>query len=300
MNQQTKKPFRYKPNYVAAWPDAATEAMLAAHRIRKRVHMTTFFDGYGQMSSLIPFPWDGVKQARIAAVVEWKVGNDIHLIAEMTDCAWSQTVHEHYIDQGARSDMPHRAHVTLEKRIAAGHAAKFQDLVGKVLGFDRHGRELDDRPLFMAPGDIVLRDWSVDVLAKDKLRVTTPPMGSGIRETHVASRNDDGAGDGFFMLAKAMLRAQRSRGPEEADHLVEAVTMAILGNPVDPAPGVNWQANRQWTVDDVRRAVRSALDATGVTKSLTQGHLPADAPSMAALLLNDVDVPAPLALSPKV
>jgi hypothetical protein len=288
MNQQTPKPFRYKPNYVAAWPNAETEAMLAAYGIRKRVHMTTFFDGYGQMCSLIPFPWDGVKQARVAAVVEWKVGNDIHLIAEMTDCAWSQAVYEHYVGQGARSDMPHRAHVTLEKRVTAGRAATCQDLVGKVLSFDRHGRELDDRPLFMAPGDIVLRDWSVQVVAKDKLRVTTPPMGSGIRETHMASR--EAGAEGFFMLAKAMLHAQRSRGTEEADQLVEAVTMAILGKPVDPAPGVNWQANRQWTVDDVRQSVRAALDATGITKSLTQGHLPSDAPSMASLLLDDVAV----------
>lgn len=290
MTQQTPTLFRYKPNYVAAWPDAASEAMLAAHGIRKRVHLTTFFDGYGQMSSLKPFPWTDVQEAHIAAVVEWKVGNDIHLIAEMVDCSWSQAVYEHYIAQGARSDMPHRAHVTLEKRVTAGHAAKFQDLVGKVLRFDRHGRELDDRPLFMAPGDIVLRDWSVKVVGKDKLLVTTPPLGSGIRETHMADRHAERAGDGFFMLAKAMMHAQRSRGPVEADQLVESVTMSILGKTTDPAPGVNWQCNRQWSVDDVRRAVRDALDTAGITRSLTQGHLPADAPSMAALLLDEVDV----------
>lgn len=290
MTQQTPTPFRYKPNYVAAWPDAASEAMLAAHGIRKRVHLTTFFDGYGQMSSLTPFPWTEVQEARVAAVVEWKVGNDIHLIAEMADCTWSQAVHEHYIAQGARSDMPHRAHVTLEKRVAAGHAAKFQDLVGKVLRFDRHGRELDDRPLFTALGDIVLRDWSVKVVGKDQLLVTTPPMGSGIRETHLADRHAERAGDGFFMLAKAMMHAQRSRGPEEADQLVESVTMAILGKAVDPAPGVNWQCDRSWTVNDVRQAVRAALDGAGITKSLSQGHLPADAPAMATLLLGTVDV----------
>lgn len=293
MTHHAPTPFRYKPNYVAAWPDAESETLLAAHGVRKRVHLTTFFDGYGQMSSLVPFPWSGTKEARIAAVVEWKVGNDIHLIAEMADCAWSQAVNDHYLAQGARADMPHRAHVTLEKRVAAGHAAKFQDLVGKVLRFDRHGRELDDRPLFMVRGDIVLRDWSVQVVGKDKLRVTTPPMGSGIRETHLASRNEDGAGDGFFMLAKAMLLAQQSRGPEEADHLVDSVTLALLGKTTDPAPDVNWQCDRSWTINDVRQAVRSALDNAGITKSLSQGHLASDAPSMAALLLDDVAVPLP-------
>lgn len=290
MTTHAPTPFRYKPNYVAAWPDAESEALLAAHGVRKRVHLTTFFDGYGQMSSLVPFPWSGTKEARIAAVVEWKVGNDTHLIAEMADCAWSQAVNDHYLAQGARADMPHRAHITLEKRVADGYAAKFQDLVGKVLRFDRHGRELDDRPLFMARGDIVLRDWSVQVAGKDKLRITTPPMGSGIRETHIASRNEDGSGDGFFMLAKAMMHAQQSRGLQEADDLVETVAMSILGKTADPAPGVNWQCSREWRVDDVRRAVREALDSAGITKSLTQGHLPADAPSMAALLLDGVDV----------
>ena len=292
MTNTTTTPFRYKPNYVAVWPDRESEAMLHAHGVRKRVHLTTFFDGYGQMSSLTPFPWVGIKAARIAAVVEWKVGRDIHLIAEMADCSWTQEIHDHYIAQGARSDMPHRAHVTLEKRVSEGTAAKFQDLVGKVIRFDRHGRELDDRPPFMAPGDIVLRDWSVDVVDKDQLLVKTPPMGSGIRETHLAARGRAG-GDGFFMLAKALLHAQRSSGATEADQLVEAVTMSLLGKAVDPAPGVNWQCDRSWTVIDLRQAIRRALDATGITKSLTQGHLPSDAPSMASLLLDDVDVPAP-------
>lgn len=291
MTNPSPTPFRYKPNYVAAWPDRESEAMLYAHGLRKRVHITTFFDGYGQMSSLTPYPWDAPKDARIAAVVEWTVGNDIHLIAEMADCSWSQTVNEHYLAQGVRNDMPHRPHVTLEKRVAAGTAAKFQDLVGKVIRFDRHGRELDDRPPFMAPGDLVLRDWSVKVVGKDQLLVTTPPLGSGIRETHMAARNESGAGDGFFMLAKALMHAQQSRGAAEADQLIETVAMSILGKAVDPAPGVNWQCGRSWAVNDVRQAVREGLDAAGITKSLMQGHIPADAPSMVSQLLAEVNVP---------
>lgn len=270
MTPQVSTPFRYKPNYVAAWPDAASEAMLQSHGLRRRVHLTTFFDGYGQMASVTPYPWDAPKEARIAAVVEWQVGDNLYLIAEMADCSWSQAIADHYLAQGVRVNMPHKPHVTLDKRVAAGTAAKFQDLVGKVICFDRHGGQVDDRAPYMAPGDIMLRDWAVRVVGKDQLLVTTPPMGSGIRETHMAERHSLD-GDGFFMLANAMLAAPRSRGAAEADDLVEKVAMALLGNFTDPAPGVNWQCNRQWRVNEVRQAVRTALDIAGITKSLTLG-----------------------------
>lgn len=273
--------FRYKPNYVAAWPDAASEAMLQAHGVRRRVHLTTFFDGYGQMASVKPFPWDGAKQARIAAVVEWTVGDVVHLIAEMADCSWSQAVNEHYRAQGVREDLPHRPHVTLDKRVARGTAAQFQALVGQVITFDRHGGEIDDRPPFMVEGDLVLRDWKVEQVDRDRILVTTPPMGSALRERHMAHRDEC---EGFYMLARAMLGAPRALGARDANQLVEAVTMSLLGKSVDPAPGVNWQCNRQWTVDEVRQAVRSALDTAGVTLLDLPVH--ADVPSMVSQLLD--------------
>lgn len=215
---QTPKPFRYKPNYVAAWPDAETEAMLNRHGIRRRVHLTTFFDGYGQMASVKPFHWEGFKEARIAAVVEWTVGEVVHLIAEMADCSWSQGINDHYRDQSVRQDLPHKPHVTLNKRVAPGTAAQFQHLVGKVIRFDRHGGELDDRPPLAVEGDAVLRDWKVEFVDKDRLRVTTPPMGSAIRETRMAARNSCD-GDGFFLLAKALFTAPRARGTVDAGSL---------------------------------------------------------------------------------
>lgn len=213
--------FRYKPNYVAAWPDAASEAMLKAHGVRRRVHLTTFFDGYGQMSSVEPFPWDGVKEARIAAVVEWTVGDVVHLIAEMADCSWTQAINDHYRKQGVREDLPHKPHVTLDKRVAPGTAARYQPLVGEVIRFGRHGGEVDDRPPLMVEGDVVLRDWKVEWIDQDRIRVTTPPMGSGIRETHVAHRHSDD-GDGFFLLARAMLAAPHSGGA------LETMLMSLL------------------------------------------------------------------------
>jgi len=227
--QSTPAAFRYKPNYVAAWPDAASEAMLKTHGIRRRVHLTTFFDGYGQMSSVKPFPWAEPTAARIAAVVEWKVGDSIHLIAEMVDCSWSQAINDHYHAQGVREDLPHRPHITLDKRVRPGTAEDFQHLVGKVIHFDRHGGEVDDRPPFEVEGDLVLRDWKVEFVDKDRLRVTTPPMGSGIRETHMAYRHGND-GDGFFLLARALLAAPHSRGD------IDALLLAQLGRLPAPAP----------------------------------------------------------------
>lgn len=267
MTQQSPSTFRYRPNYVAAWPDAASEAMLAAYGLRRRVHLTTFFDGYGQMSSVKPYPWSVPKEARIAAVVEWTVGKDTHLIAELAECEWSHVVNSHYLAQGVREDYPHRAHLTLDKRVEAGTAERFQALVGKVIRFDRHGGEIDDRPPFMVEGDITLRDWKAERFDENRIRVFTPPLGSGIRESHMANRNSLD-GDGFFMLAKAMLAATRSRGGVEADQLVEQVTMSILGKQCDPSPGVNWHCNRSWRVDDVRAAVKGALDKACVTKAV--------------------------------
>lgn len=259
-----KKPaFKYKPNYVAAWPDADSEAMLVAHGVNRRVHLTTFFDGYGQMSSVTPFPWDGPKTARIAAVVEWQVGTDLYLIAEMADCSWSQAINDHYHAQGVREDLPHKAHVTLAKRVAPGTAAQFQTLVGKEICFDRHGGEVDDRRPMMVEGDFMLRDWKVKRLDKDNILVYSPPMKGGVRETYRASR-DSLAGDGFFMLASAMMSAPKSIGPGEAQLMVETVAMSILGKECDPAPGVDWYCSRDWRVSQVRAAVVEGLLKAGV------------------------------------
>jgi hypothetical protein len=272
MTQQSdSNHFRYKPNYVAAWPDAPSEAMLDTHGIRRRVHLTTFFDGYGQLASVHPYPWSAPKEARIAAVVEWKVGSETHLVAELDECAWTQVINSHYLAQGVREDYPHRAHLTLDKRVTAGTAAKYQALVGQNVRFDRHGGQVDERPPYMVEGDILLRDWKVQAWGEDKIRVTTPPLGSGIRENHMANKHSLD-GDGFYMLARAMLASPRSRGPQEVEQLVETVTMAILGKATDPAPGIDWVCARQWTVNSVRKRVRDALELAGITKATQVQH----------------------------
>ncbi|KVP39848.1 hypothetical protein [Burkholderia ubonensis] len=48
------------------------------------------------------------------------------------------------------------------------------------------------------------------------------------------------------------------------EQLVEQVTMSLLGKQEDPAPGINWQCNREWRVNDVRQAVWRALEAGSI------------------------------------
>lgn len=203
MNSQ----FKYAINYVAAWPSVATEALLYSHGIRRRVHLTTFFDGFGQMASVKPYPWTGPQSARIAAVVEWKVGNDTHLIAELDDCSWSHAINAFYRDQGVREDNPHKPHLALDKRVAAGTAEKYQALVGQYLFFDRHGGQVDDRAPFTAEGDMMLRDWKFERHDEDTIKVTSPPRGSGIPVETWAWRFDARAG--FYELAEALMSAPR-------------------------------------------------------------------------------------------
>lgn len=143
----TPSVFKYKPNYVAAWPDAASEALLRTHGVCKMVHLTTFFDGYGQMTSVTPYPWQAPQAARITAVVEWQIGNERYLVAEFADCTWSREVNDFYHAQGVREDLPHKPHATLRKGVAPGTEKSYQRLVGQVICFDRHGGPVDDRPL---------------------------------------------------------------------------------------------------------------------------------------------------------
>jgi hypothetical protein len=50
----------------------------------------------------------------------------------------------------------------------------------------------------------------------------------------------------------------------DPETLVEQVTMGVLGKKVDPAPGINWYCNRDWKVEDVRAAVRRAMQVAGI------------------------------------
>lgn len=137
---QQQTPFKYKPNFVAAWLREDSAALLRAAGVTKTCHLTTFFDGFGQLSSMSPYPWTGVKTAKVSAVVEWVVGGLRLVVAELA-CGWSAEINAHYLEQGAREDLPHKVHITLEKDAAEGRADQLQSLVGQTLVFDRHGEE---------------------------------------------------------------------------------------------------------------------------------------------------------------
>lgn len=137
-------------SYLAAWPDRETEDRLKAAGLTRRVHLTTFFDGRNQLHQLTPYPWQGPQTAIVDEVVEWGSGSHSLLIAVMRDCSWSKAISDHFAAQGSVQDKPHRAHVTLDKRVPAGTAAKFQNLVGMLMRFDRHGDQSLSPGKFMA------------------------------------------------------------------------------------------------------------------------------------------------------
>lgn len=231
--------FQYRLNYVAAWPTAASEQLLRDNGVERRVHLSTFIDKRGQMASVTHFPWVGPQSARIASVEEWKVGEQLYIVAVMDECRWSQAINNFYHEQGVYEDLPHIAHLTLDKRVVAGAAAKFQSLVGTVLWFDRHGGQEDDRAPFSVQGDLALRDWQVERETDFSIKVVTPPMESGIRKTFHAFDHDSG----FYLLAEALLKAPRVMAaiPDAAAQLAEAPGVAEFKvDTFRPAGGGGW------------------------------------------------------------
>ena len=78
-------------------------------------------------------------------------------------------------------------------------------------------------------------------------------------------------------VAKAASLISLRPAQQDTQTLVEQVTMSVLGQRVDPSPGINWQCARQWRVKDVRAAVRGALEAARVIP-LADCSAQADAP----------------------
>lgn len=81
-----------------------------------------------------------------------------------------------------------------------------------------------DHPRKKVEGDFLLRDWKVERYGRDRIRVTTPPLGGNVRENHMANRNSL-EGDGFFMLANAMLASAVGQ-PDDNTKPMSAVLLA--------------------------------------------------------------------------
>lgn len=69
-------------------------------------------------------------------------------------------------------------------------------------------------------------------------------------------------------LRAEMVRSEKAKlhliakvkAPRVTDDMVERVTMRLLAHEKDPAPGIDWHCNRQWTVNKVRELMRAALE----------------------------------------
>lgn len=81
-----------------------------------------------------------------------------------------------------------------------------------------------DAPRKKVEGDFLLRDWKVERYGPDRIRVTTPPLGGKVRETHLANRNSL-EGDGFFLLANAMLASAVGQ-PADNSNPMTAIPLA--------------------------------------------------------------------------
>jgi hypothetical protein len=130
--------------FAAAYTDEESNDKLKALGFDKTdFHMTTCFDtsaAIGEMP-LYSFP---KRTAVVKAVVEWPVGNDTYLVAELTDCEWSKDLNTLMKAYGAVEDLPHNPHITLIKGNAKYTSHEYQSLVGTVLTFNRHVVKVKD------------------------------------------------------------------------------------------------------------------------------------------------------------
>lgn len=85
-------------------------------------------------------------------------------------------------------------------------------------------------------------------------------------EVDDALRNfsEDSTEDNAVMLILIAMEAVQRRRDAYLEERVERATMQLLGKPVDPAPGVNWECNRYWKVRRVRNLMRKILQGDAI------------------------------------
>lgn len=126
-------------SYAAAYPnDEATAMLLSLGLAKHRFHVTTCFDSSGQLAPSEPPRSFAPQTATVSAVTEWDAPNGLHVVAELSDCAWTSELNASFLSLGIKEDLPHRPHLTLIAHCQPGDALKFQSLVGSTLTFDRH------------------------------------------------------------------------------------------------------------------------------------------------------------------
>lgn len=100
-------------------------------------HLTTCFDTSGEIAEMPKYSFPN-HTAVIKAVVEWPVGDDVYLVAELEQCDWSKDLNTLLLAYGAVEDLPHNPHITLIKGNAKGTSEQYQAMVGMTLSFNRH------------------------------------------------------------------------------------------------------------------------------------------------------------------
>jgi len=124
--------------FAAAYLDEDSNNIIKASGFDKTdFHLTTCFDSSAAIAEMPKYSFPK-RTATIKAVVEWPVGDDTYLVAELSDCEWSKDLNALMKAYGAVEDLPHNPHVTLIKGNAKDTAHKHQELVGTVLTFNRH------------------------------------------------------------------------------------------------------------------------------------------------------------------
>ena len=143
------------------------------------------------------------------------------------------------------------------RRIAA------QAVLAQAAPADGDGAMRDVHPHLIVPGMAVhaLGSEIIDALLKDEkdggydltAGLFGPAFSTLVRRWAKAEWN---------VLHLAPLKTAEGLEPSSISaEQVEAATMALLQYDSDPAPGVNWESNRRWKINDVRRLMRNALKA---------------------------------------
>lgn len=139
-----------KFSYSAVYLDTSSQEIFQTAGVDKNLHMTTCFDQSATISEIDNIHFEK-ETATIKKITIWNTPNGKYLIAELSNCDWSQKINEYYKSLGAVEDLPHKAHITLLKSEDNELLERLQSLVGKEITFTEHKvkvKGLGNKPKF--------------------------------------------------------------------------------------------------------------------------------------------------------
>jgi len=127
-----------KLTYAAAYLDEESNQKIKSFGfVKESFHVTTCFDTTHSILEMPHYSFQP-QTAVIKSVVEWTVGGDIYLVAELSQCEWTSKLNILTKAYGAIEDLPHNPHISLIKGVEKGTAEKYQKMIGIQLNFNRH------------------------------------------------------------------------------------------------------------------------------------------------------------------